>query len=69
MPVAPATQSKEDGVSGEETQQVQLVVADVEEEAGESEPEEDKDTAKDKGTNCRVIWPGKLVARQTRHSY
>jgi hypothetical protein len=44
------------GVNGEETQQVQLVVADVEEEAPDSEPEEegsDKDKpAKDKGTNC-----------------
>lgn len=44
------------GASGEETQQVQLVVADVEEEAPDSEPEEegsDKDKpAKDKGTNC-----------------
>lgn len=54
---APA-ESKEDGhsisASGEETQQVQLVVADVEE-TPDSETEEDKDTekaAKDKGTNC-----------------
>ena len=52
-----AAQTKDDdqGVSGEETQQVQLVVADVEEEANDSEPEEgsDKDKpAKDKGTNC-----------------
>lgn len=63
MPAAGAVQEavaeiKEDGhsvsASGEETQQVQLVVADVEE-ALDSETEEEKGTkepAKDKGTNC-----------------
>lgn len=54
-PVAAERKEDGEGVSAEETQQVQLVVADVEEEAPDSEPEEgtDKDKpAKDKGTNC-----------------
>ena len=53
--MAAERKADDQGVSGEETQQVQLVVADVEEEANDSEPEEgsDKDKlAKDKGTNC-----------------